>query len=117
MSNARDSFDAISVVAEWIDACKARRLDLLVELYDDAAIIECCEGGNFRGRAEVARYWWPRLARPTSKVFEIDALMPDANGVSLDYRGHDGKPVRTHFRFNEAGKILHTACGPIKEAA
>jgi hypothetical protein len=27
-------------------------------------------------------------------VFEIDALMPDAGGVSLDYRDHDGKPVR-----------------------
>jgi hypothetical protein len=117
MSNAPDSFDALGVVVHWIDACKARRLDLLVELYDDAAIIECCERGNFQGRTQVEKYWWPKLAKPTSKPFEIDAIMPEVNGVSLDYRGHDGKPVRTHFRFNEAGKILHTASTPIKEAA
>jgi hypothetical protein len=117
MSNARDSFDAIGVIVDWIDACKARRLDLLLELYDDAATVECCEGGNYRGRAEVERYWWPKLAIPSSKGFEIDALMPQAGGVSLDYRGYDGKPVRTQFQFSETGKILHTACAPVKEAA
>jgi hypothetical protein len=39
--------------------------------------------------------------------------MPEADGVSLDYRGYDGKLVRTHFRFNAIGKILDTACGPL----
>jgi hypothetical protein len=117
MSNARDSFDAIGVIVDWIDACKARRLDLLLELYDAAATVECCEGGNYRGRAEVERYWCPKLAVPSSKAFEIDAVMPEAGGVSLDYRGYDGKPVRTQFQFSESGKILHTACAPIKDAA
>jgi hypothetical protein len=54
---------------------------------------------------------------PRSRAFEIDALTPEAGGVCLDYRGHDGKSVRTHFQFNTNGKILHTACEPIKEAA
>jgi hypothetical protein len=117
MSNARDGFDPVGVIVDWIDACKARRLDALVKLYDDAATIECCEGGIFRGQSDVEKYWWPKLARPTSNTFEIDALMTEADGVSLDYRGYDGRPMRTHFRFNEAGKIMHSACAPIKEAA
>ena len=117
MSNAQDGFDAIGVVVDWIDACKARRLDLLLELYDDLATVKCCEGGNYSGRAEVERYWWPKLNRPTSRAFEIDALMPEAGGICLDYRGHDGKPVRTHFQFTANGKIVHTACAPIPQAA
>jgi hypothetical protein len=56
-SNARDGFDAIGVVVDWIDACKQRRLDDLLDLYDVAATVECCEGGSFRGRSEMERYW------------------------------------------------------------
>jgi hypothetical protein len=50
-------------------------------------------------------------------AFEIDALMPDKDGVTLDYRGYDGQPVRTHFRFTSTGKISLTACAPIRAAA
>ena len=63
MSNARDGFDVIGVVVDWIDACKQRRLDDLLDLYDAMATVECCEGGSFRGRSEMESYWAPRLAR------------------------------------------------------
>ena len=95
MSDVRDGFDAIGVVVDWIDACKQRRLDDLLNLYDATATVECCEGGSFRGRSEMERYWRPRLARSRRGAFEIDALMPDEDGVTLDYRGYDGVPVRT----------------------
>jgi hypothetical protein len=36
--------------------------------------------------------------------------MPDNDGVTLDYRGYDGGPVRTRFRFTGTGKISLTAC-------
>jgi hypothetical protein len=48
MSNARDGFDAIGVVVDWIDACKQRRLDDLLNLYDPWATVECCSGGRFK---------------------------------------------------------------------
>jgi hypothetical protein len=117
MSDARDGFDAIGVVVDWIDACKQRRVDDLLNLYDATATVECCEGGSFRGRSEMERYWRPRLARAARGAFEIDALMPDEDGVTLDYRGYDGVPVRTHFRFSRTGKISLTACAPIRAAA
>src|SRR4029078_10345280 len=46
MMNASDRFDAVGIVVDWIDACRQRRLDALLDLYDDAATVECCEGGN-----------------------------------------------------------------------
>jgi SnoaL-like domain len=109
--------DAIGVVVDWIDACKQRRLDELLDLYDATATVECCEGGSFRGRSEMERYWRPRLARAVTGAFEIDALFPEADGATLDYRGYDGVPVRTHFRFTSTGKISLTACAPIRAAA
>jgi ketosteroid isomerase-like protein len=114
MSKSAGEFDPICIVVDWIDACRHRQLSALVELYDAAAVVDCFEGGRFRGRAEVERYWCPRLIGSGPSGFEIDALMPDAAGVSLDYRDHDGKPVRTHFRFSEHGKIIQTACAPIQ---
>ena len=116
MSNARDGFDAIAIVVDWIDACKQGRLDDLLDLYDEAAAVECCEGGSFQGRAALKWYWSQRLAASAADAFEIVALMPEADGVSLDYREYDGKRVRTHFRFTDAGKIRLTACVPIIEA-
>jgi hypothetical protein len=113
MSNNPSRFDPIGIVVDWIDACRERKLSVLVELYDEAATVDCCEGGRFSGRAGVERYWRSRLAGHRTDAFEIDAITPEWRGVCLDYREHDGKPVRTHFRFSAAGKILHTACGPV----
>jgi len=117
MSNSQGSFDPIGIVVDWLDACKERRLSALVDLYDDGATVGCCDGGTFRGRSEVERYWRPKLAHAATGAFEVDALFPDTDGVSLDYRSYDGSPVRMHFRFTDDGKIRHTACAPIRKAA
>jgi hypothetical protein len=116
MLNAED-FDAIGTVVDWVDACKQGRLEDLLNLYDALAIVECCEGGSFRGRSEMESYWSPRLVQSRQGAFEIAALMPEPDGVVLDYRGYDGQPVRTHFRFTSTGKISLTTCAPIKAAA
>ncbi len=110
-------FDEIGVVVDWIDACRTRDLEGLLDLYDDNAVVECCEGGSFEGRSGMAQDWLPRLERASSDAFEIYALFLEHGGVSLDYRGYDGKPMRTLFRFNDAGKIQVTACDPIRAAA
>ena len=116
MSNVR-KFDEMAVVVDWIDAFKNRHLDALLDLYEDTATIECCEGGVFQGRPAVEQYWEPKLSRSRSGSLEIHALFPERDGVSLDYRGYDEKPVRTFFLFSETGKIRMTACEPIEAAA
>ena len=50
MTSTRRNFDPIGIVVDWLDACRARHLSTLIDLYDDAAIIDCCQGGSFRGR-------------------------------------------------------------------
>ena len=115
MSNARLGFDTIGVVVGWIDACKQRRLQALLDLYDDAGTVECYEGGSFRGRSAMKWYWSQKLAN--AGAFEIDALVPENDGsVSLYYRDHDGQHAMTHFQFTGTGKIRLTAWSPIKEA-
>ena len=83
MANAKHPFDAIGIVVDWIDACKQRRLEALLDLYDDAATVECCESGNFTGRSEMERYWRPRLAEAKGDAFAIDALMPKVTASHL----------------------------------
>jgi len=117
MTSSRSNFDPIGIVVDWLDACRGRQLTALLDLYDDAAIVDCCQGGTFHGRAGVERYWRPKLARALAGSFEVDAVFPERDGVCLDYRDFDGTAVRTYFAFSEAGKIRNTACEPIRRAA
>src|SRR5438105_4769914 len=109
MSSSKDSFDPIGIVVDWLDACREGQLSTLLDLYDDSAVIDCCQGGTFRGRLGVEKYWRPKLANVASGAFEIDALFPETDGVWLDYRDFDGTPVRMYFTFTKAGKIRQTA--------
>ena len=118
MSSSQGGFDPIGIIVDWLDACREGRLAALIDLYDDGAIVDCCQGGGtFRGRLGVERYWRSKLAHPAAGAFEVDALCPETDGVCLDYRAYDGTSVRTHFTFTKAGKIRHTACAPIRQAA
>lgn len=117
MSSSRSNFDPIGIVVDWLDACRARQLLTLIDLYDNEASIDCCQGGTFRGRLGLERYWRPKLTHAVTGAFEVDALFPEADGVCLDYRDFDGTPVRTNFTFTDTGKIRHTACDIIRQAA
>src|ERR1700709_2684188 len=128
---SRDEGDPVATVVDWLDACRNRRICALLELYDEVATLECaCDGQqSLTGRAALEAYWRarrgaleafgrPRLAAaPSPESFAMDDVAADAEGVMLDYRNHDGKPVRIHFRFNQTGKILHTRCRPLGRCA
>jgi hypothetical protein len=113
MTTPGTGFDPVAIVIDWLDACKGGRLNDLLDLYDDAAMVECvCAGQTCRGRHEIERYWQPRLASSRPGAFRIDDLVPDGAGVALDYQSYESQPVRMHFRFGETGKIVHTSCHP-----
>jgi hypothetical protein len=119
MAISRDESDPIATVVDWLDACRNGRIHALLDLYDEAATLECaCDGSkSLTGRAALEAYWRPKLADPLPGSFAMDDVTADADGVILDYRCHNGTPVRIHFSFNEAGKILHTRCGPLVRCA
>jgi ketosteroid isomerase-like protein len=112
---SRDESDPVATVVDWLDACRSRRIQALLELYDDGATLECaCDGQqSLTGRAALEAYWRSRLAAPSPGSFAMDDVAADTEGVILDCRNQDGKPVRIHFRFNGTGKILHTRCRPL----
>ncbi len=107
-------FDRIAVVVDWLDACRKRDLDSLLDLYAEEAGLECkCDGVKIlSGRPELASYWRPRLDSLSPVAFDLDAIAPVVDGVVLDYRSHDGKSVRIHFGFDSSGKIRQTRCEP-----
>ena len=119
MPISRDEPDPVATVVDWLDACRNRRIDALLDLYDEAATLECaCDGQqSLTGRAALEAYWRPRLAVSSPGCFAMDDVAADAEGVTLDYQNHDGKPVRIHFRFDQTGKILHTRCHQLGRCA
>jgi ketosteroid isomerase-like protein len=107
-------FDQIAIVVDWLDACRARDLEALLDLYAQDASLECaCNDRKIlRGRAELASYWQPRLAEFSPNAFGLDEITPDAEGVVLHYISFEGKPVRILFAFDGNGKIMKTRCEP-----
>ena len=117
------AFDPIAVVVDWLDSCRARCLDGLLNLYDARASLQCaCDGPYiYQGREDLARYWSPRLEKAVPHAFGLIELSIDNSDerpdVVLDYVGFDGKPVRIHFRFTTAGKIVQTVCAPLQHGS
>jgi hypothetical protein len=119
MSISRGEPDQIATVVDWLDACRNRRIYVLLDLYDEMATLECaCEGiKSLTGRAALEAYWRPKLTVSSPGSFSMDDVTADGEGVILDYRSNEGQPVRIHFRFNDTGKILHTRCHPLGRCA
>jgi hypothetical protein len=110
-----EDIDQIAIVVDWLDACRARDLDALAEVYASDARLECeCSGAIVcEGRAALRDYWAPRLDALAPTAFGLEEITPTADGVTLDYRSFEGKPVRVFFAFATDGKIQRMRCGPI----
>jgi len=113
------AFDLIAVVVDWLDFCRARRLNDLLNLYDAGGSLECACEGVYRGRDDIAAYWSPRLERAVPNAFRLIELVADNSHdrpcIVVDYVAYDGRPVQIRFLFTSAGKIDHTACAPLSQ--
>jgi limonene-1,2-epoxide hydrolase len=111
MPTSTDTFDPLVVVAAWLDACRWRELDALLNLYDERATLECdCEHVRLTGRKWIAAYWAPKLESKAVLAFSLNAMALTADGVRVEYQDYEGKPLRMDFCFSPSGKILHTSC-------
>jgi len=107
-----DDFDPIAVTIDWLDACRWRDLDRLLDLYDERATLECdCEGVMLTGHQSLSAYWKPKLGSKLPTAFALSDVTPTGDGVQVDFQNCEGKPVRIQFRFTSSGKIAHTSCG------
>lgn len=108
-----DDFDKMAAVVDWLDACRSKNLDALLGFYADNAMLECvCEGAGISGRSGLAAYWSPKLSGASPDAFTLEEIAPHGEGVTLDYLGYDGKPVRIVFAFDAQGRISHSRCKP-----
>ena len=119
VSDLPNDFDQIAAVVDWLDACRTRNLDQLLDLYAGDASLECDCGSRkmYRGRAQLEAYWRPRLSGASPKAFGLDEIVPAPGGVLLDYLSFEAKPVRMFFRFDCGGKISLTRCAPLAPAS
>jgi ketosteroid isomerase-like protein len=111
-------FDQIAIVVDWLDACRGRDLNALLDLYAQDAVLECqCDGLTVNeGRARLASHWGSRLDALAPNAFGLEEITPTSNGVLLDYVSHEGKPVRMSFSFAKNGKIMQSRCEPSRLA-
>jgi ketosteroid isomerase-like protein len=108
-----ENFDDMAVVVDWLDACRDENLDLVLDCFADDAGIACgCEGLDIAGRPELVAYWQARLKGFSPAAFALEEITPVADGVTLEYLNHEGKPVKVVFAFNAAGKIARMRCEP-----
>lgn len=104
-------FDPLAVTLDWLDACRRRDLDGLLDLCGERATLECdSEAVVLTGRQALSAYWAPKLESKLPAAFTLDNIMPTGDGVQVEYQSCEGKPVRIHFRFTPSGKIAHASC-------
>src|SRR5258708_1455514 len=74
------TFDPIAVVVDWLDFCRERRLNNLLDLYDATGSVECACAGIYQGREDIARYWSRRLEGAVPQAFRLIELALDNSG-------------------------------------
>ena len=111
-----DDFDKMAAVVDWLDACRSRNLDALLDFYAENAGLDCaCERAGVSGRSALAAYWRPKLSAASPNAFTLEEITPHGEGVSLDYLNFESKPVRIVFGFDALGKISHMRCEPARQ--
>jgi hypothetical protein len=108
-----DDFDKMAMVVDWLDACRSRSLDALLDFYAEDAGLDCaCERVGISGRSALAAYWRPKLSGASVDAFTLEEITPHGEGVALDYLNFEGKPVRIVFGFDAHGGVSHMRCEP-----
>ena len=111
-----DDFDKMAAVVDWLDACRSKNLDTLLDFYAENASLDCaCERTGISGRSALAAYWRPKLSGAAADAFTLEEITPHGDGVALDYLNFESKPVRIVFGFDAYGKISHMRCEPARD--
>ena len=108
-------FDKMAAVVDWLDACRSKSLEGLLDFYAEDAGLDCaCERAGISGRSALAAYWRPKLSGAAADAFTLEEITPHGEGVALDYLNFESKPVRIIFGFDAHGKISHMRCEPAR---
>ena len=104
------SFDPMAAVVDWLDAYRAATLSI-VDLYAPDAVLECgCNGqATVIGRRALTEYWrQPFDEKPSG---ELQSLQVAGDMIVVSYEVPGGI-VQATIKFNDAGLIIRSQCGP-----
>ena len=99
--------------ADWIDSWNAHDLDRVLSHYEDdfemsSPIIIQVAGepsGTLRGKSAVQAYWKKALTLIPDLKFELLSVLIGVNGITLYYKGAQGRLVAEVFHFGQNQKV------------
>ena len=110
------SFDPMAAAIDWLDAYRAADLSI-ADLYAEDAALECgCDSQTVViGRSTIAAYW--RLRFVAKPACDLESLQTDGGEAIVMSYAVPGGLVQAAFEFNDAGEIIRSRCGPVKQSA
>jgi len=109
-SDLPQDFDQIAIVVDFLDACRQRDLQALLDLHAADARLECVNTDVHQGRSALEAYWRPLLEQLEPGAYKLQEIAPVAEGVAVDCLDSEGKPIRVLFSFTDDGKIARMWC-------
>jgi hypothetical protein len=105
------SFDPMAAAVDWLDAYRAATLSI-VDLYAPDAVLECDWDGpaTVIGRSALTEYWRQRFDEKPAG--ELQGLQMAGDMVVVSYEVPGGI-VQATLKFNDAGQIVRSQCGPV----
>ena len=100
----------------FLHACKSGDLQQVMNLYDADATLECACSAQavYAGIGAIGQYWAPKIAAQHPQAFSLLEADRDGESLRFDDRSYEGKPVRMYLRVNASGKIVSSACAPLR---
>ncbi|WIW44462.1 nuclear transport factor 2 family protein [Bradyrhizobium sp. 62B] len=104
------SFDPLAAALDWFEAYRAGKIEIILAMYAEDAVIRCGCGGMkaIAGPKGRRAYWIDRLNEyPATQLAE---LQPADDGALISYGVRD-HVVRAILAFNARGQIALHTCG------
>jgi ketosteroid isomerase-like protein len=105
------SFDPMAVAVDWLDACRAGDIEMILEMHAEDAVVHCGCGDvkTVTGRDALRAYWVDHLRKYPAST--LDDLNPSHAGPLLSYVTGTGV-MRALFEFDATGRIKTLNCAP-----
>jgi hypothetical protein len=109
-----DKLFAERFAAEWIDAWNAHDLERILSHYDEGfemtspVIVQIAgePSGSLRGKSAVGAYWQKALTLMPDLKFELQAVLAGVHGITIIYKGAQGRLAAEVLHFGESGQIV-----------
>lgn len=109
-----DADRARAFARDWVKAWNDHDLEAVLAHYADDIVFHSPrirlvtgrDADSVSGRQELRAYWAAALERSRNIYFEIDAVFPGSDALTILYTNERSQSVAETFLFNAAGKVV-----------